>query len=68
MGGAATEKVVTAAHAGPARPARETALPMAGPEATPSTDLQGLAEGLLERLRARGFEHAQVQAGEERRC
>ena len=68
MGGAAKEKVVTAAHAGPARPARETALPMAGPEATPSTDLQGLAERLLERLRVRGFEHAQVQAGEERRC
>ena len=32
------------------------------------SDLQGLAEGLLERLRARGFVHAQVQASEERRC
>ncbi|MFM7532869.1 MAG: hypothetical protein ACKO5J_10390, partial [Rubrivivax sp.] len=33
-----------------------------------AADLPALAEGLLERLRARGFAHAQVQAGEERRC
>lgn len=31
-------------------------------------DLRDLAEGVLERLRARGFAHAQVQASEERRC
>ena len=38
---------------------------VAGPE---TADLPALAEGLLERLQARGFVHAQVQAGEERRC
>ena len=33
-----------------------------------SAPLQGLAEGMLQRLAARGFEHAQVEANEARRC
>ena len=37
-------------------------------QAPPAAGLQDLAEGLLERLRGRGFEHAQVHATEERRC
>jgi PmbA protein len=37
-------------------------------EPVKASDLNDLAQGLLERLRARGFAHAQVQASEERRC
>jgi PmbA protein len=37
-------------------------------EPVQASDLNDLAEGLLGRLRARGFAHAQVQASEERRC
>jgi PmbA protein len=36
--------------------------------APPAAGLHDLAQGLLERLRRRGFEHAQVHATEERRC
>jgi len=37
-------------------------------QAPPAAGLHDLAQGLLERLRRRGFEHAQVHATEERRC
>lgn len=37
-------------------------------QAPPAAGLHELAQGLLERLRRRGFEHAQVHATEERRC
>ena len=36
--------------------------------ATAEADLGALAEDVLQRLRARGFEHAQVGVGEHRRC
>lgn len=37
-------------------------------QAPPAAGLHDLAQGLLERLRGRGFEHAQVHATEEWRC
>jgi PmbA protein len=68
MGAAPTVTTATAAGTGDTGGTGDRATPTVGADKAQAIELQGLAEGLLERLRARGFAHAQVQASEDRRC